>query len=81
MIRAGARRAGASDLTEFAMLWELRAVVDRACVEAIDQLRSEGFTWDALSDSAGLSGPGLCQWRGRRPAQSGLNGSFRPESP
>ena len=81
MVAALARRVGASDAEAFTALWELRGEADRACAAAIDQLRAEGFTWSALGAAAGLSGPGLCQWRKRRPPQPGLNGSFKPGSP
>jgi hypothetical protein len=77
MIRATGARVGANDIAAFGALWEVRAVVDRACAAAIDGLRAEGFSWDALADEVGVTGQALSQWRKRRPAQPGPNGSFR----
>lgn len=81
MIRVMARRVGASDIAAFGALWEVRAVVDRACATAIDQLRDEGFSWDALAAETGVSRQALSQWRKRRPVQPGVNGSLREDAP
>ena len=70
MIRSLARRVSASDLAAFGALWELRDEADRACIETIDGLRAEGFSWTDLAAEAGQTRQGLTQWRQRRPAQS-----------
>ncbi len=77
MIRAIPRRAGDSDLVEFAMLWEVRAEADRAAADAIDRLRAKGFSWAELSAETGLTRQGLAQWRERRPARSGCQHLLR----
>ncbi len=77
MIRSLARRVSASDLAAFGALWELRDEADRACVETIDGLRAEGFSWTALAAEAGQTRQGLTQWRQRRAAQSEGNDLLR----
>lgn len=81
MIRSLARRVSASDLAAFGALWELRDEADRACIETIDQLRAEGFSWAEIATEAGQTRQGLTQWRQRRPARSEGNDQLREESP
>lgn len=66
MIRNLGRRVGRSDTSAFGALWRVRAAADDACAEAIDGLRSAGFSWAAIGAAAGQSGQGIGQWRARR---------------
>ena len=81
MVRSLARRVGGSDLAAFGALWQLRDEADRACVEAIDQLRAKGFSAAEIAAEAGLSRQGLTQWRNRRSGRSGRNDPLREETP
>lgn len=70
MIRKLADRVGGSDLAEFAALWSLRVEIERACADAIDGLRAEGFTWSQIAAQAGQKRQSLTQWRERQGARS-----------
>jgi hypothetical protein len=65
-VRSVGRRA-AADPDEFAVLWEVRAEADGACTEALDGLRSHGYSWASLASIAGVTRQALQQWRARRP--------------
>lgn len=79
LIRAAARRAGASDVAEFGVLWDVRAEVDRACTEAIGQLRTEGFSWTEIAAEADQSRQGVTQWYQRHAGRSKGNDLLRGE--
>jgi hypothetical protein len=78
MIRAMARRTGASDIATFGLMWELVTEAERAAVDAIDSLRDQGFSWADLADEIGVTKQGLSQWRKRRP---GVNDPFTDDGP
>jgi hypothetical protein len=80
MIAALARRVGGSDIAQFGALWEVRGAADQAAVDAIDGLRSKGFSWGSLAAEAGMSRQALCQWYQRRLARSGVNDPLTPGS-
>ena len=65
MITALARRVGATDADELAVLWEARDALDAAAAAAVDQLRTRGFTWGALAAATGMTPQGMQQWRTR----------------
>lgn len=79
MIRTLARRVGASDIDEFAALWEVRAEADRAAAAAIDDLRAAGFSWAEIAAQTGASKQALSQWHKRRAGQPSVNGTFTEE--
>ncbi len=79
MIRAMARRVGASDLDELAALWEVRAEADAAISAAIDALRGQGISWGRIGAAAGLTAQGAHQWRKRRVRQPSINTQLMPE--
>jgi hypothetical protein len=81
MIANMAGRVGHGDPAAFGVLWEVRAEADRACTEAIDGLRGEGFSWAAIAREAGLTRQGLAQWRRRRPVDSSVNDPLRRAAP
>jgi hypothetical protein len=72
MIRAMARRVGASDIAEFGVMWETMTEAEHAVTEAIDHLRAAGFSWAEISAEIGWGRQRLTQWRQRR-------GEFPPQ--
>jgi len=66
MIRAMAKRTGASDIATFALLWELQHETELAVCAAIDALKADGFSWTDLADELGVSRNAISQWRKRR---------------
>ena len=66
MIRAMARRVGASDIAEFGAMWEVMTEAEHAVIEAIDHLRASGFSWAEIGAEIGWSRQRLTQWRQRR---------------
>jgi hypothetical protein len=66
MIRAMARRVGASDIAEFGAMWEVMTEAEHAVTEAIDHLRAVGFSWAEIAAEIGWSKQRLWQWRQRR---------------
>lgn len=82
MIRSLARRVGGSDIGQLGALWEVQAAAEQAVTDAITDLRSAGFTWEALGDELGISRQAVQQWHRRRASsQSDVNGSLRPGTP
>jgi hypothetical protein len=81
MIRAMAKRVGASDIAEFGLMWEIMHEAEHAVTAAIDELLAEGFTWTALAAETGQTRQGLTQWRKRRLARSEGNDPLRQETP
>lgn len=73
-----ARRVGGSDIAEFGAMWEVFTEAEHAVTEAIDGLRSAGYTWAEIADEIGWSKQRLFAWRtaGRR---SGVKESFTHE--
>ena len=70
MIRAMARRVGASDIAEFGAMWEVMTEAERAVTDTIDGLQENGFSWSEIGAEIGWSKQRLSQWRQRRgPAQ------------
>ena len=66
MIRAMARRVGASDIAEFGAMWEVMTEAEAAVTEAIDHLRAAGFSWAEIGAEVGWGRQRLTQWRQRR---------------
>jgi hypothetical protein len=66
MIRAMARRVGASDIAEFGAMWEVMTEAEHAVTEAIDHLRAAGFSWAQIGAEVGWGRQRLTQWRQRR---------------
>ena len=66
MIRAMARRVGASDIAEFGAQWEVMTEAEHAVTEAIDHLRAVGFSWAEIGAEIGWSKQRLWQGRQRR---------------
>jgi hypothetical protein len=66
MIQAMARRVGGEDLAEFGAVWEVMTESERAAVNAIDGLRSAGFSWTEIAGEVGWTKQRLQQWRDRR---------------
>ena len=66
MIRAMARRVGASDIAEFGAMWEVMTEAEHAVTEAIDHLRAAGFSWAEIGAEIGWGRQRLTQWRQRR---------------
>jgi len=66
MIRAMAKRVGASDIAEFGVMWETMTEAERAVTEAIDHLRAAGFSWAEIGAEIGCCRQRLTQWRQRR---------------
>lgn len=82
MIRAMARRVGASDIAEFGAQWEVMTEAEHAVTGAIDHLRAVGFSWAEIGAEIGWSKQRLSQWRQRRgefPRQQSVYGGT-PES-
>lgn len=69
MVRAMARRVGASDIAAFGMLWEFQDEIADAVVDAVDGLREKGFTWQEMADEIGVSRNAISQWRDRHAAK------------
>jgi hypothetical protein len=65
MIRAMARRTGASDAATFALLWQMQNETADAVVEAIDLLRGQGFSWADLGAEIGVTRNAVSQWHKR----------------
>jgi hypothetical protein len=86
MIRAMARRVGASDIAEFGAVFEVMTEAEHAVTAAIDDLRAAGFSWAEIGAEVGWSKQRIAQWRQRRgefprqhfvdtrPAESGAAG-------
>jgi hypothetical protein len=66
MIRAMARRVGASDIAEFGAMWEVMTEAEHAVTGAIDHLRAAGFSWAEIGAEIGWGRQRLTQWRQRR---------------
>jgi hypothetical protein len=66
MIRAMAKRVGASDIAEFGAMWEVMTEAEHAVTEAIDHLRAAGFSWAKIGAEIGWGRQRLTQWRQRR---------------
>jgi hypothetical protein len=73
LIRAMARRVGASDLAEFALMWEIMREAEHAITTAIDELRAKGFTWVEIAAEIGVTRQTMHQWHGRRAGRSAVN--------
>jgi hypothetical protein len=55
MIRAAGRRVAHADPTDLAELAAIRFDIERAIQEAVDGLREDGFTWDAIAESLNVT--------------------------
>ncbi len=66
MIRAMAKRVGASDIAEFGAMWEVMTEAEAAVTAAIDDLRAAGFSWAEIGAKVGWSRQRLTQRRQRR---------------
>lgn len=69
MIRALARRIGASDIATFAMIWELQGEVAAALVETMDDLKARGFSYESMAAEIGVSRNAVSQWHKRHQAK------------
>ena len=58
MIRAMAKRVGASDIAQFGAMWEVMTEAEHAVTATIDSLRESGFSWprSALRSAGASSG-------------------------
>ena len=81
MIRAMARRVGASDIAEFGLVWEIMHEAERAVFASITELRAKGFSWAEIATETGQTRQGLTQWYQRRAAKFGGNDVLPSESP
>ena len=73
MIRATARRVGASDIAEFGLMWEIMREAEHAVAAAIGELRAKEFTWAEIGAEIGVSRQAVSQWQSRRAGGSAGN--------
>ena len=71
MIRAMARRVGASDIAELGLMWQIMGEADAAVYASIGRLRAERpgskpFSWPEIAAELGVSRQAVAQWYGRR---------------
>lgn len=55
MIDAAGRRVGRADAEDLAELARLHDVIDAAMVEGIRGLRADGYTWESIGASLGVT--------------------------
>jgi hypothetical protein len=81
MIQHMAKRVGASDLSQFGAMWEVRTEAEKAVTDAIDGLRASGFTWQQIAAEIGWNRSRLYQWRHRAARERDVTDSVTQVEP
>lgn len=69
LIRAAGRRVARADADDLAELVHLSEVLDEAILEAVIGLRGDGWTWQSLGESLGVTKQAaVMKWAARIPS-------------